>query len=935
MICNDIFLINDSLRYYPKNSMSIPLTSANSATISTLQKTYLDKIERCSPFLTRLLSKDNDLLADLLEHHAISYQLAEMQRFVDAHAINDEKSLKKTLRLLRKRVLARIILRDLNGLADLHEVVTTISHFADFAIRLTVKQLYTWQTAIYGQPVASDGSLQQFVVVGMGKLGGAELNVSSDIDLIFAYAQEGETNGENSISNHDFFVKLAKQFIAVLDDATEDGFVFRVDMRLRPFGHEGVLVSNLDALENYYQNNGREWERYAWIKGREITGGDTVTSLLKPFIYRKYLDYGALASMRDLKVQIQREVNVRSAQVAGGKDNIKLGRGGIREIEFIAQVFQLIRGGQDTSLQIRPTIQVLNLLKEKQLLPPQIVDVLLEAYVFLRQLEHRLMYVEDAQTQDLPKQVEGQQRIADAMGFASWDAFLDVLNQHRDVVQIQFDQTFSIVGTALAGDTDESFLIAQKVWEAQLSEEESIAGLAQLGFAKPQDVFKQIQHLHQGHKYKQLPELSRQRVNQLLPILIATASRDTNADIALMRTMDLIDAVCRRASYLALMAEFPSALALVVRLCGASAWCAQYLIQHPIVLDELLDEATLYAAPDFTALRTELMQLMEASAGDTEQQMDAMRRFQHAAVFRFAAQDIAGQLPLETLSDYLSALADVIVDVSIPTIWASFKYKHIEVPQFAVIGYGKLGGKELGYASDLDVIFLYDDTAPDVGGIYARFAQRINNWFNSLTAAGILYEIDLQLRPDGNSGLLVSSIHAFEEYQQKRAWVWEHQALTRARFVAGDPKIGQAFAHIRQAIIQQTRDTKTLSTDVLAMREKMRQAQKLNPDLFDLKQSPGGIIDVEFIVQYLVLAYAAQYEVLTQNVGNIALLNQLAVLGIIDADIAQQVGDAYRAFRRLQHASRLQGDLQAKVEYEQVAIHAKAVITLWKSVFEA
>jgi [glutamine synthetase] adenylyltransferase / [glutamine synthetase]-adenylyl-L-tyrosine phosphorylase len=676
--------------------MSIPLTSANGATISTLQKTYLEQIERCSPFLTRLLSKDHALLVDLLENHDVSYQIAEMQDFVDRHELKDEKSLKKTLRLLRKRVLARIILRDLNGLADFHEVVTTISNFADFAIQLTVTHLHKWLSAIYGQPIGVDGNLQTLVVIGMGKLGGAELNVSSDIDLIFAYAQEGKTNGENSISNQDFFVKLGKQLIAVLDDATEDGFVFRVDMRLRPFGNEGVLVSNLDALENYYQNNGREWERYAWIKGREITGGETVTTLLKPFIYRKYLDYGTLASMRDLKVQIQREVNVRSAQVTGGKDNIKLGRGGIREIEFIAQVFQLIRGGQETSLQIRPTLQVLALLKDKQLLPPEIVDALCHAYVFLRNLEHRLMYVEDAQTQDLPKQAEAQLRIANAMGFASWDTFLVALNQHRDAVQIQFDQTFSMVSAEPAGEADKAVMMAQKVWEAQLSEDESVAALAQLGFTKPQDLFKQIQHLHQGHKYKQLPELSRQRVNQLLPILITTASQDVNADIALMRSIDLIDAVCRRASYLALMAEFPGALALVVRLCGASAWCAQYLIQHPIVLDELLDEATLYAPPDFTALRTELMHLMAAYDGDTEQQMDAMRRFQHATVFRFAAQDIAGQLSLETLSDYLSALADLIVDVTIPTIWKSFKYKHIDIPQVCGDWLRQVGRQRVG-----------------------------------------------------------------------------------------------------------------------------------------------------------------------------------------------------------------------------------------------
>ena len=917
--------------------MSIAQEVVKSMTVSALQLSQLQRLELCSPFIMRLLSNDKGILEDLLQNGDVSYRLDAMQSFLVMHEINSEESLKKALRKLRQHVLARIIWRDLNGLADLNEVVKTISDFADFVIKVAIEHLNSWQVAQYGQPLDAEGNPQSLVVIGMGKLGGAELNVSSDIDLIFAYEQEGQTDGENTISNQDFFVKLGKKFIAALDDVTEDGFVFRVDMRLRPFGTEGVLVTNLDALEAYYQNNGREWERYAWIKGREVTGGDAVTALLKPFVYRKYLDYGAFASMRDLKVQIQREVNVRNAKSTGGKDNIKLGRGGIREIEFIAQVFQLIRGGQDPSLQVRPTLQVLPILKFKQLLPDDVVNDLTNAYVFLRNLEHRLMYVEDAQTQDLPKIEDAQTRIATAMNFASWDAFLVVLNQHRDIVQTNFDQTFSVekpkkTGVE-AGVKDEALTSAKAVWDGEFDDVESIAVLEKFGFIKAKDTLNQIQQLHQGHRYKQLPELSRQRFNQLLPVLIEVASRVTNPDIALMRTLDLIDAVCRRASYLALMAEYPNALELIVRLCGASAWCAQYLIQHPIVLDELLDEVTLYAAPDFGAMRAEITKTMEALDGDTEQQMDAMRRFQHATVFRFAAQDIAGQLPLETLSDYLSALADLILDVSIKTIWQSFKHKHIEQPKFAVIGYGKLGGKELGYASDLDIIFLYDDAAEDVGGIYARFAQRINSWFNSLTSAGLLYEIDLQLRPDGNSGLLVSSTQAFLDYQMKRAWAWEHQAITRARFIAGDVGIGKTFANIRKQVIQQVRDSDKLSTTVIEMREKMRQSQNLNADLFDLKQSAGGIIDVEFIVQYLVLANAAQYSELTQNLGNIALLNKLGHLGVIDKELAERTSDAYREYRRLQHASRLQGDMQAKVEHAMVEAHAKAVNALWEHVF--
>ncbi len=720
---------------------------------------------------------------------------------------------------------------------------------------------------------------------------------------------------------------MGKKVIAALDELNEDGFVFRVDMRLRPFGSEGVLASSLDAMEDYYQNNGREWERYAWIKGRVVIGSQGgITQLLKPFVFRKYLDFGAFASMRDLKIQIQRDVVKK-----GLEDNIKLGRGGIREIEFIAQVFQLIRGGQDASLQVRPTLQVLQLLKDKGLLQEKTVQELTAAYVFLRNLEHRLMYLEDAQTQDLPKNEAAQTRIAKAMNFSSWQDFIIGLNLHREVVQSHFDETFSD-GAADQSDSD-AYMLAKSIWNGELDDAVSQAKLAALGFNEAQGTLNRIQQLHQSHRYKQLPELSRQRFNTLLPMLIEATSKQSHPDVSIARGMDLLEAICGRASYLALLAEYPSALDLVVRLCNESSWCAQYLTQHPIVLDELLDERTLYAMPDFLAMRNEIETSMEEHSGDTEQQMNLMRQFKHAAVFRFAAQDIAGQLQLETLSDYLSALADLILDVSLQTIWQSLKFKHREVPAFAVIGYGKLGGKELGYASDLDIIFLYDDDAEGAGEIYGRFAQRINNWFNSLTAAGLLYETDLQLRPDGNSGLLVSSVDAFHDYQLNRAWTWEHQALTRARFVAGDDAIGRAFEATRTEVMRQSRDLKRLYADVIEMRTKMRDAQHLTGDMFDLKHSHGGIIDVEFIVQYLVLANAALYPELTNNFGNIAILKTLGALGIIDATLAQHVADAYREYRRLQHAARLQGNMQAKVENSAVKTHADFVVKLWGKVF--
>ncbi|MBA3697199.1 MAG: bifunctional [glutamate--ammonia ligase]-adenylyl-L-tyrosine phosphorylase/[glutamate--ammonia-ligase] adenylyltransferase, partial [Methylotenera sp.] len=700
-------------------------------------------------------------------------------------------------------------------------------------------------------------------------------------------------------------------------------------------------VSSLDALEDYYQNNGREWERYAWIKGRAIAGNSQkLTPLLKPFVFRKYLDFGAFASMRDLKIQIQRDVNSK-----GMHDNIKLGRGGIREIEFIVQVFQLIRGGRDTSLQIKPTLAVLELLKNKGLLPENTVNELTEAYVFLRNLEHRLMYVEDAQTQELPKSDEAKVRIAKAMNFPDWSTFLTQLNTHRQLVQLHFDATFSDT-TASHYDALET---ETSIWNGRLTEVEAMQDLKQLGFAEPDETLRRLNALHQSSRYIKLPELSRQRFDALMPYVISLSGKVPNAEITLVRMMDLLESICRRASYLALLAEHPEAMHLLVKLCSSSPWLASYLTQHPILLDELLDTRTLYAAPDFVAMRKELLKNLSDAEGDIEGQMDIMRHFKHSTIFKFSAQDLNDELTLEALSDYLSALADLIMDVSLETLWPYMRDKHLETPKFAVIGYGKLGGKELGYASDLDIIFLYDDDGDhlknnrtgdyfEAGDVYARFAQRINNWFNSLTSAGLLYETDLQLRPDGNSGLLVSTAAAFKDYQLNKAWVWEHQAITRARFIAGDKNIGKTFEQIRVTVISQQRDAEQLKAEVLSMREKMRAAQTIPKQTitkatFDLKHSEGGIIDVEFLVQYLVLAHAHTHPELTANIGNIGLLELLATLNIINDDLAQKTASAYREYRHMQHMLKLQGVTNNRVEITLASHYSESVMALWQKVF--
>ena len=913
----------------------------------------------CSLWAQRLLAKDANLLDDLLQNHAKIYSTVEMQQFLHAADISDENSLKKALRQLRQRVILRTMFRDLNGLAgfgieSLNEVVTTTTNLAEIALNTATNYLQEWLQALHGRPLSILGVPQGLIVIGMGKLGGRELNVSSDIDLIFAYESEGETiglnaDGLNKISNQYFFTKLAKKLISAIDEMTEDGFVFRVDMRLRPFGSEGVLVSNLDALEAYYQNNGREWERYAWIKGRVVVGAEAnIHALLRPFIFRKYLDFNALASMRDLKLQIHRDVTQK-----GQQDNIKLGRGGIREIEFIAQVFQLIRGGQDASLQIKPTLAVLNLLKNKGLLQEKTVDELTEAYVFLRNLEHRLMYVEDQQTQDLPKTDETNARIACAMGYKNWEALLSELNAHRKIVAQHFDATFSE-----KSQTQSQLETATEtaIWQGIIETEAALQALLGAGYVDTEQTLSRLKMLRASNRYQQLPELSRQRFDVLMPHAIAQSASMPNPDITLLRVTDVFESICRRASYLALLAEHTHAMHLLVKLCSSSPWLANYLAQHPILLDELLDTRTLYAAPDFADMRAELVQRLSEFAGDIERQMDVMRHFKHANVFRFAAQDINGELALETLSDYLSALADLIVSVALGIIWPNMhmlpniKNAHAAAPKFAVIGYGKLGSKELGYASDLDIIFLYDiphedasdnsahenardDAAADVGDVYARFAQRISSWFNTLTSAGLLYETDLQLRPDGNSGLLVSSVEAFKEYQLKKAWVWEHQALTRARFVAGDASIGAAFEQIRIEVLTQARDAEKLKIAVVAMREKMRAAQTFIAGMFDIKHSTGGIIDVEFLVQYLVLAHANKHPQLTGNIGNIGLLTLLAKLNIIDQNVADKVIIAYRDYRRMQHALKLQGAPHMRVELSLVSEHASAVKALWGQVF--
>ncbi|MDR1661913.1 MAG: bifunctional [glutamate--ammonia ligase]-adenylyl-L-tyrosine phosphorylase/[glutamate--ammonia-ligase] adenylyltransferase [Azoarcus sp.] len=884
---------------------------------------FIDRATRQSRFLQRMLDSRPWLAECLADGLGRTLDGEAMRAFITRHG-DDETHLRSALRHLRAWVLCHLIVRDLTGLADLAEVTETMTTLAETAIAHAHGVLRVALSARYGAPRAPDGTEQELLIIGMGKLGGRELNVSSDIDLIFIYPEEGDTTGPKVISNFEFFARLGKQLIAALAEVTENGQVFRVDMRLRPNGDSGPLAASLDMLENYFVTQGREWERYAWIKARLLADAkaDALQAIVRPFVFRKYLDFGAIGAMRELHAQIRREVARRDRA-----NNIKLGPGGIREIEFIAQVFQLIRGGRDRALQARPTLQVLERLAERGILKAEAVKELGAAYVFLRRLEHRLQYLDDAQTHDLPANDGDQALIAEAMGVADYPALLEALDRHRAAVSRHFEAVFGE-----PDDAEDDALDTADVWQNIADAHDAAAALARLGYRDPDAAATRLAALRAGLRYRQLPGNIRARLDALMPRLIAAAAAARNADDALVRCLDLLDSIARRGAYLALLQQYPQALRRVVDLASASHWAAQYLRSHPILLDELLDGGAQDPLPNWPRFRQELATELDAIEPDMERQMDLMRERHHIQVFRLLIQDIAGLFTVEKLADHLSMLADIMVDLAILPCWRKIRRRHRDEPRFAVISYGKLGGKELGYASDLDLIFLYDDEAPEADESYIRLAQRLSSWLSSRTAAGILFETDLRLRPNGESGFAACSLAAFRKYQLESAWVWEHQALTRARYTAGDPALGEAFERTRKEVLRLPRDRQALRADVIAMRDKMRAAHAGKSALFDLKHDPGGLVDVEFLIQYLVLGHAFEHPELTRNLGNIALLGIAAGLGLIPAGLAAACANSYRTLRQLQHRQRL-NDQASRIPRAEAATLREPVLALWREMF--
>ncbi|MEM1189047.1 MAG: bifunctional [glutamate--ammonia ligase]-adenylyl-L-tyrosine phosphorylase/[glutamate--ammonia-ligase] adenylyltransferase [Pseudomonadota bacterium] len=908
----------------------------------TLRWAQLRRVLACSRFAAESFARRPWLLLALTASDELERPLhdGELENAL-ADQLRDAHEVQRTLRRFRQRQILRIVWRDLNRSASTIETMRDVSRLADACIREALHHCMAEQVERCGTPVGRDsGHTQELLVVGMGKLGGNELNLSSDIDLIFAYPEGGETRGgSRSLSNEEFFTRVGRALIALLDTVNADGFVFRVDMRLRPYGDSGALVHSFAALEAYYQEQGRDWERYALIKARPITGSPASIGMLfaclRPFVYRRYIDFSAIESLRSMKRMIVAEVRRRSLD-----GNVKLGRGGIREVEFIAQCFQLIRGGRDLSLQQRELLPVLQECVALDCLPQEDVNELRAAYLFLRDVEHAVQAWADKQTQELPVEELPRAALALSMDFDGWDSFLAALNAHRGRVAGHFAR--------LIEDPEESDLAPQTatLWSAECT----AAELAALGFGAAEELAAALRELYASRRVQGLQAEGRERLDRFMPLLIAACADDENSDAALTRAMPLVTAVARRSAYLVLLIENPPALADLARLCGASPWIAELLVTHPALLDELLDRASLYSAPERDSLQAELrQQTARLNTDDLEGHMLALRYFKASQVLRVAASELAGRLPLMKVSDKLSFIAEVCLQQVLALAWAQMTARFGE-PQraatetaFAILAYGKLGGIELSYASDLDLVFIYDaerqgvtsgSRSIDNATFYTRLGQRIIHILESRMSFGQLYEVDMRLRPSGASGLLVTSLPAFEQYQTEDAWTWEHQALVRARAVAGDPGLCERVESLRRTLLCRSRDQDELAREVVRMRRRMREHAGVKPQAseMDVKQGFGGIVDIEFMVQYAVLAWAHREPALADWSDNVRILDTLARSGLLPESRCRALNDAYLDLRSATHRLALQ-QKAARVDLESVREHQQAVLDAWNRFF--
>ncbi|EAR10970.1 bifunctional [glutamate--ammonia ligase]-adenylyl-L-tyrosine phosphorylase/[glutamate--ammonia-ligase] adenylyltransferase [Reinekea blandensis] len=910
-----------------KKEQSRYLAETGWASLDDAQIDALMRVALASPWFAGWLKHQSDYAELMAFCHADDVTFEDLDALAEHWSVDEQDQVMADLRHWRNRHMARLIARDVWGMSTVRDTARAVSDMADRALTHAL----AWSTAFWRakEGVAAvcphSGEPQQLIVIAMGKHGASELNLSSDIDLIFAYPAQGQTS--EGRDHESYFTRIGRKLIQLLDTRTADGFVFRVDMRLRPWGQSGALVSGFKALENYYLQQGRFWERYALVKARPVTGHpaaqEALMAILHPFVYRRYVDFQAVGALRDLKSKIQKEVRRQNLD-----RNVKLGAGGIREVEFIAQVFQLVRGGQDEILQQRGTWPVLSVLKSMGLMPAEAVDELVAAYDFLRDLEHRIQAIRDEQTQNLPVDETDLERLALSLNFKDASELLDRLAEHRARVQTHFSQLISDQDNEHDTAKQEAL---QEAWQA-----EKWAGAGENALTDAMQVF------HELPGVKRLSGMARDNLDAFMPLLWAELRRHSDAVERFDAIRPILEAVLRRSSYFSLLRENPQAIRELVKLVPASPWIGRLLEEKPFLLDELTDVDQLYRLPNRSELMDDLhQQLLRVPEEDLERQMELLRHFRHGRALRAAACEVAAHLPLMKISDYLAWVAEVVVEQALSLVWRAQVARHGRPskadgdwcdPDFGVIAYGKMGGLELSYESDLDLVFLHNadpqgmtEGPKSVENVVfmTRLGQKLIHLLSAVTPSGMLYEVDTRLRPSGNSGLLVSSLGSFMKYQQEQAWVWEHQALVRARFIAGDVRIREAFDGYRRQLICQSRDPHTLAADVVAMRQKMLDhlssaATGESAEVFHVKQDPGGIVDLEFLVQYLLLSHAHDHPDVAKWSDNIRSIEELARAGVLTDTEQQQWLEAYLVLRQQIHHAVLAGDSK-KVPLEDMS----------------
>jgi glutamate-ammonia-ligase adenylyltransferase len=843
------------------------------------------------------------------------------------------------LRATRQLVLERLLSLDCAQACTLDQVTRSMTELAEWSLDLAFAESQRSLQETHGIPLGANGEPAQLCIVGMGKLGARELNVSSDIDLIYIYDQDGDTSGNaqgrGKISNHEFFARQVRAIYTLVGESTEHGFVFRVDLALRPNGNSGPAAVSLAALEEYLQVQGREWERFAWLKSRVVAPRAAVASscaqglraIVVPFVFRRYLDYNVFDALRVLHRQIREHAAKRSAGHPERGNDVKLSRGGIREIEFTVQLLQVVRGGQFPELRTRPTLSALQRVARAGLMPQGAADNLAQAYTFLRQVEHRIQYLDDQQTHVLPVLDADLLWMARTLGFANTHSFLAQLDAHRECVAHEFDALLGGAQPGCRGCSGKGAAPDASDFEVLLSH--------------TQGKFRERLSTWQTHpRVLALREESRARLGRLILRTAQWVAEGKVTEDAAVRLSDWIEPLLRRESYLALLLERPNVHERLLRMLGAAKWPARYLMQHPGVIDELAGSAMLderFDAAEFEAEMEHRRAALAASGEDDDEALlNLLRRAHHAEVFRTLARDVEGRITVEQVADDLSALAESMLRTTTRWCWERLKNRHRAEHRFAIIAYGKLGGKELGYGSDLDIVFVYDDEDERAFEVYGVLIRKLINWLTVKTGEGDLYEIDTALRPNGNSGLLITSFDSYANYQQQRgsnaAWTWEHQAMTRARCVLGDATMVQRFDAVREAVITTPRDVAALRTEIIDMRAKLSRARPVKSGQFDVKHSPGGMVDIEFAVQFLVLAQSAAHPELRANVGNIALLQQAQVCGLLPGLSGDNAALAYRTLRQIQHRARLNEE-PTQVDEADVQFEREAGLALWQAVF--